>query len=457
MSVHSILYPLAFVVALAILIVFHEAGHFLAARWCGVKVLRFSVGFGKVLWLRRFGADQTEWALAAVPLGGFVKMLDEHEGPVAAAERHRAFNHQPVWRRFLIVAAGPLANLLLAVLLYWLLFLQGSDELRPLLAAPPAGSAAAVAQLQDGDMVRGVNGQPVRSWQEMRWEFTRVALDHQPVVLEVVSARQTLETRRISVETLSQEDLEQDLLGKLGLKPFRPPLKPLVGEVMPGSAAERAGIRPGDEVRMLDGQPVTDWREIVQRVRRAPGQRLSLELRRGMEPLSVTAVPDTAEEQGKPVGRLGMTVQEDASWHERMFVRLEYGPLAALGKAVRQTSETAGFTLKMMGRMVTGALSWKNLSGPLTIADYAGRSAQMGWIPYLNFIALISISLGVLNLLPIPILDGGHLLYYIVELVKGGPLPERVMEFGQKIGLAVLLMLMAFALYNDFYRLVYSS
>ena len=456
MTAHPVLYFLAFVLALAILIVFHEAGHFLVARLCGVKVLRFSVGFGKTLFVRRFGADQTEWAVSLIPLGGFVRMLDEHEGAVAPHELHRTFNRQPVWRRFLIVAAGPLANLLLAVLLYWGLFLQGSDELSPVVTMPAAGTAAIMAGMQEGDTVRSVNGQPVRSWQEMRWEFAQVALDRQPVVLEVLTASHALEIRRINTDSLQEDDLDKDVTGKLGLKPFQPKIRPVVGEVVKDSSAGRAGIRTDDEILAIDGVAITGWRDVVTKVKASPEKPLQIELQRGGQRLHLVAIPAVATEQEQRIGRLGMSVRDDPALHDQMFVRIDLGPMGALEKAVLQTGQTASFTLKMMGRMLTGDLSWKNLSGPVTIADYAGRSAQMGWMSYLNFIALISISLGVLNLLPIPILDGGHLLYYIVELAKGGPLPEGVMEFGQKIGLALLLMLMVFALYNDIHRLVSS-
>lgn len=454
MGSHLPFYIGAFVVALGVLIVVHEFGHFLVARLCGVKVLRFSVGFGKVLLMRRFGADRTEWAFAAFPLGGFVRMLDEREGPVEPQELPRAFNRQPVGRRFLIVAAGPLANLLLAILLYWVLFMQGSEELRPILAAPAADTPAAVAAVQDGEAVLSVNGKAVATWQELRWEFTQVALDHVPVRLEVVNARKEINQRSIATDLLGEADLEKDLLGRLGLKLYRPRLKPVVGEVSRGSVADKAGIKAGDEIVAIDGQTMAAWGDVVTKVRKSAGVALQLELRRGNETLAVAATPKSSEEGGQRIGLLGVVVKDDPAQHALLFTTVYYGPLDALVKATRQTWDTAAFSLKMMGRMVIGELSWKNLSGPVTIADYAGQSARMGWMPYLNFIALISISLGVLNLLPIPILDGGHLLYYIVEIVKGGPLSERVMEIGQQIGLALLLMLMAFAFYNDINRLV---
>lgn len=454
MTGHFPLYLAAFAVALGVLIVVHEFGHYLVARWCGVKVLRFSVGFGKVLLMRRFGADGTEWALAAFPLGGFVRMLDEREGPVAPHELSRAFNRQSVWRRFMIVAAGPAANLLLAVLIYWFLFMNGSEELRPILAAPPAATAASAAAIEDGEIVRSVNGRPVATWQELRWKLTQVALDHVPVRLELVNQRQEINLRLLATDGVKEDDLAGDLPGRLGLRPYRPQLAPVIGEVMPASAAEQAGLRPGDEVLRIDETPVSGWHEIVSRVRESPGVTLRFAVRRGSEVLTLKVTPSSADEQGQAVGRIGVVVRNDPAQHALLFTTVRYGAAAALGKAVHRTWEMSSFSLRMIGRMLTGDLSWKNLSGPVTIADYAGQSARMGVLPYLNFLALISISLGVLNLLPIPILDGGHLLYYVAEIVKGGPLSERVMEIGQQIGLALLMMLMAFAFYNDINRLI---
>lgn len=445
---------LAFVGALGLLVVVHELGHYWLARLCGVKVLRFSVGFGKVLWLRRFGRDQTEWAIAAIPLGGFVRMLDEREAPVAEHELARAFNRQPVARRFAIVAAGPLANLLLAVLIYWGLFMHGSEQLRAVVAAPEVNTVAAAAGIKAGDSIVNIDAEPIATWQEMRWVLTRRALDHQPLKLEVENPQHELRTLTLATAGLSEDDLGQDVLNVLGLVPYRPPLPALIGVVTPGSVAAQAGLQAGDRVLAIDAQPVREWSQVVARVRVSAGQRLQLTVLRQGQELSLEVTPAAAQEGQTRVGRLGVQVAQDDSLHERMFVKVSHAPWPALLRALVQTRDTAGFTLEMMGRMFTGAVSWTNISGPVTIADYAGQSAQMGWLPYLNFIALISISLGVLNLLPIPVLDGGHLLYYIAEIVKGGPLSERVMEVGQQIGLALLMMLMAFAFYNDINRLV---
>ncbi|MCX7172523.1 MAG: RIP metalloprotease RseP [Proteobacteria bacterium] len=451
---HFAYYLGAFALALGVLIVVHELGHFFIARLCGIKVLRFSVGFGRPLLVKRYGADKTEWAISAFPLGGYVKMLDEREGTVEPEELQRAFNRQPVWKRILVVIAGPLANLLLAILLYWVIFMQGMEELRPVLAAPPNASAAAAAEVHDGETVRSVNGRPVATWQEMRWELLQVAIDRTPVILEVINPRQEISIRRLDIKNLTEGDYESDLPSSLGLKPYRPQLRPIIGVVQSGSAAERAGMRSGDEFMAIDGRATLVWGDVSSLIRQSPGIPLAIELRREGESLRLQATPSSIEEGGQSIGRMGIQVKDDPALRQTMMITVRYGVSTAFVKATAQTWDTSIFSLRMIGRMITGEVSWKNLSGPVTIADYAGQSARLGWTYYLKFLALISISLGVLNLLPIPILDGGHLLYYIAEIIKGGPLSERIMEIGQQIGLFLLLMLMAFAFYNDINRLV---
>ena len=444
----------AFALALGLLVVVHELGHLVVARLCGIKVLRFSVGFGRPLLARRYGVDNTEWAISTFPLGGYVKMLDEREGPVEPHELPRAFNRQVVWKRILVVIAGPLANLLLAILLYWVIFMQGMEELRPVLAAPPSGTPAAAAEVQDGETVRSVNGRPVATWQELRWELMQVALDRTSVLLEVINGRHEISLRRLDIRQLSEADYESDLPSNIGLKLHRPRLRPIIDLVTAGSAAERAGLRSGDEFLAIAGRAVQAWGEVSATIRRSPGVPLDIEFRRNGETLSSQAIPAVVEEGGQKIGRMGIQVREDPALRQLMMTTVSYGASAALIKAITQTWDTSIFSLKMIGRMIAGEVSWKNLSGPVTIADYAGQSARLGWSNYLRFLALISISLGVLNLLPIPILDGGHLLYYVAEIVKGGPLSERVTEIGQQIGLCLLILLMAFAFYNDINRLV---
>ncbi len=444
----------AFVLALAVLIVVHEYGHYLAARLCGVKVLRFSVGFGRPLWMRRFGPDQTEWVVALFPLGGYVKMLDESEGNVSKEDAHRAFNRQSLGRRALVVAAGPAANLLLAVVIYWALFINGVQELRPVLGAPVENSLAARAEVEEGEVVRSISGKAVATWSELRWEAMRLALDREPLVLEVINARGEIAVRRIASAGLAPEALEGDPLRLLGLVLFRPRLKPVVGAVVADSPAAKAGMRVGDEIAAIDGIGVKGWSDAASRIREVTGRAIGIELLRDGATLRLDVRPTVVEEQGRRFGRIGIGVREDPAAFEAMMIEVAYGPVESIWRSLRLTWETSALTLRMMGRMVIGELSWKNISGPVTIADFAGQTARLGADHYLRFLALISISLGVLNLLPIPVLDGGHLLYYFAELLKGGPLSERSMEIGQQIGMSLLALLMVFALYNDINRLI---
>jgi regulator of sigma E protease len=451
----SLLHTIAsFVVALGVLIVVHELGHYLVARWAGVKVLRFCVGFGRPLWSRRFGRDQTEWAIAAIPLGGYVKMVDEREGAVAPEDLPRAFNRQTVGKRFLIVLAGPVANFLLAIALYWGLFVGGVQEMKPVVGTPPQGTLAAAAGLRAGDLVTHVDGQPVQSWQEVRWKVLHASLDRRAVGLEVIDARSRIERRVLDLTGVSGEQIEGDLMSGLGLRPFRPDVAPVIGKVTPGSAAERTGLRVGDRVSHVDGEPVPTWDAFVARVRPAAGRSLRFDVERDGRALVIEITPEPVAQNGERIGRIGAAPRVDPEGMKPYLVEIRHGPVEALGLAASKTWEMSVFSLRMLGRMLTGEVSWKNLSGPVTIADYAGQSAQLGLTPYLAFLALISISLGVLNLLPIPLLDGGHLMYYAVEVVKGSPLSERVMELGQRVGLALLLCLMAFAFYNDINRLL---
>jgi len=451
----SLLHTVAsFVIALGLLIVVHELGHYVVARWCGVKVLRFSIGFGRALVARRFGPDRTEWVIAAVPLGGYVKMVDEREGDVEPADLPRAFNRQSVWKRFAIVVAGPVANFLLAIALYWCLFMSGVQEAKPILAAPEAGTVAAQAGLRAGDTIRAINDEPVTGWQDVRWRLLQLALDRKQARIEVADQRGAIDWRTLDLSRTAADEVEGDLLAKLGLRLYRPELPPVIGKVIAGSVAASAGLGAGDRVLTVNGERIASWEALVAKVRASPGRALVLEIDRAGSARRVELVPEGATQGTETIGRIGAAPQVDEGALKAYYFEVRYGPVDAAAKAVARTWEMSVFSLRMLGKMVIGEVSWRNLSGPVTIADYAGQSASLGLAPYLAFLALISISLGVLNLLPIPLLDGGHLMYYTIEVLKGSPVSERAMEIGQRAGLAVLLFLMAFAFYNDINRLL---
>ena len=443
----------AFIVALGVLIVVHEYGHYIVARLCGVKVLRFSVGFGRTLFVKRTGKDQTEWVIAAVPFGGYVKMLDEREGPVDAQEAHRAFNRQTVWRRILIVIAGPVFNFVFAVLVYAGLFMYGLPEARPVLGAPLESSLAAAAGVKSGDTVRSIDGEPVATWQDLRWQILQAALQRQAVRLETLNERGHIATVTIDLRDFPANEVEGDVLERIGLRLWRPSLEPILGQLVAGGPAERAGLAPGDRILRADGKDVETWEALVAAVRAHPGVPLQLVVQRDGATRATEVTPDSVSAGQGRVGRIGAAPRVPPSHADKILIRVQHGPLASLAKGAAKTWDISIFSLKMLGRMLIGEVSWKHLSGPVTIADFAGQSAQMGWISYVSFLALISISLGVLNLLPIPLLDGGHLMYYVIEIVKGGPVSERAMELGQRVGLALLLVMMAFAFYNDLNRL----
>lgn len=449
-----VFYLLAFVVVLGVLIVFHELGHYLAARYCGVKVLRFSVGFGKTLYMRRFGVDRTEWAVGAFPLGGYVKMLDEREAPVAPEEQHRAFNRQSVGKRSLIVAAGPLANFLLAIFLYWIVFMAGSEELLPVLGQPPADTPAAIAGIKNGEQVRSMDGEPVPTWTDLRWMLLQKAVDRDSVELEVINDQREIALRRLPLLAVGEQGWEGDVLAQLGVVFFKPDMAPIIGRVVSGAPGDLAGLLPGDEILSVDGRDVLTWYEFVIRVRDSAGLRLQLEVQRGERIVAVDVVPEAVSERGQKVGKIGVAVAESVAGQREIKTFVRYGPFSAAGKAVVETWDKSVFSLVMLGKMLTGDVSWKNLSGPVTIADYAGQSARLGLDYYLKFMAMVSISLGVLNLLPIPVLDGGHLMYHMIEVVRRRPLSERAMAVAQQIGVSLLLILMAFAFFNDINRLL---
>lgn len=445
---------LSFLLALTILIFVHELGHYLVARWCGVKVLRFSIGFGKPLLTWRVGADRTEWSVSAIPLGGYVKMLDEREqgtDAIAPEELPRAFTQQPLGRRALIVAAGPVANFLLAIALYGMLNGVGVQEPAARVGAPPEASAAAAAGIAAGDLILSADDREVRSWTELRLRLVDAVIERRPVVLTVQGQGSQ---RQVSLDLsgLGPGEVERDFLRTLGLELRRGRI--VVSSVLPDSAAMRAGLQTGDQVLSLDGEPVGLASAMVDAIRLKPSVPMRVEVLRGQDAVLLEVVPDARPsdrpgEEGRTIGRIGAGVSNPVE-----MIEVRYGPLESVQRAVAHTWDMSAFSLRMLGKMFTGELSWRNLSGPVSIADYAGQSARVGWQAYASFLALISVSLGVLNLLPIPVLDGGHLVYYALEAARGRPLSERFLELTQKAGLAVIAAMMVVALFNDITRLI---
>ena len=453
----DILYKVVFfLVALGPLVVFHELGHYWVARLCNVKVLRFSLGFGKPLrtWVR--GADRTEWALAAIPLGGYVKMLDEREGPVAASDLPRAFNRQNVWKRIAIVIAGPLANLLLAVVVYWALFMHGVPGIRPVVGAPVAASVAAKAGFVAGDTITRIGDDQVTTWQDARWTLLKLAVpsaNRGAVAVQVVTDNGESARRNLDLSGLTAADLDGDFLKTLGVAPLQIKGPAEIKQVAAGGAAERAGLKAGDEIVAFNNVQVDSVEQTIKLIQESAGKPAIIEVRRAGAALAPTAItPDAVTEAARTVGRIGAVLQTRQSSLDKYRVAVRYGPVDSLGQALAKTWDTSIFSLRMLGKMLVGQISLKNLSGPITIADYAGKTAQLGWIPFAGLLALLSISLGVLNLLPIPLLDGGHLMYYIVEIFKGAPVSDHVMEIGQRIGMGLLLLMMALAIFNDVNR-----
>ncbi|MCW7540316.1 RIP metalloprotease RseP [Aquabacterium sp. A7-Y] len=448
---------LAFLVTLAILIVVHEWGHYRMAKACGVKVLRFSVGFGKVLWRRQRSPDSTEFVVSALPFGGYVRMLDEREGPVAPGEVQRAFNRQPLRSRALIVAAGPAANLILAIVLYAAAGWVGTDEPKALLGAPQRGSMAEQAGLRAGDWIQSVrqdgdDTQAVRSFNDLRWVLIDAMVDRRDLTLEVTDARGShARWVELPLSRLGSEDVDAELLQKVGIG--APYSEPVMGEIVPTGPAAQAGLRPGDRVLKVDGEVIEEGARLRERIRAAlrdgRPQPMLWQIERDGQRLELQVTPKIDSVEGRSVARIEAYVGRPPE-----MVKVSYGVLDGLAYGWQRTWEVSALSLKMMGKMLIGEASLKNLSGPLTIADYAGQSARLGLAYYLGFLALVSVSLGVLNLLPLPVLDGGHLMYYLFEGVTGRPISDAWLDRLQRAGVAIMLLMTSLALYNDVARLL---
>ncbi len=442
-----------FIVAIGVLITFHEFGHFWVARKVGVKVIRFSIGFGPPLWRYQKAPRDTEFVIAAMPLGGYVRMVDEREGEVAPEDLPYAFNRQSLAKRVAIVAAGPLFNLLLAVLLYWVVLISGEVGLKPIVGSPLPGTLAAQAGFQTEDEILSVEGQQTLTWNQVFGRLTAEMMKDLTIRVEVKTATGERKIRILEIPRELANDPEK-LGTQLGLKPWEPPIPAIIERVEPGSPAEQAGLRSRDRVIAVNGKKIDDWRQLVAVVRDSPGQMLRLEIERDGEHLSLTLIPDAVSDpNGNEVGRIGAGVKVPEGLYDRMKVTYRLGPVEALTTAVGRTIEFSWLTLKMMGKMVVGEASVKNLSGPISIAQYAGQSAALGMNYFLKFLAIVSISLGILNLLPIPMLDGGHLFFYLIEGIRGKPLSDETIAMAQQIGLTILLALMALAFILDIQRL----
>ena len=439
-------------IALGVLVTFHEFGHFWVARRCGVKVLRFSVGFGMPLlrWHDKYG---TEFVIAAIPLGGYVKMLDEREGAVPADQLEQSFNRKSVRQRIAIVAAGPIANFLLALVFFWVLAMLGSEQVRPVVGAVEAGSIAAKAGLSAGEEIVAIDGEPTSGWAAVNLQLVRRLGESGSVQLLVRAPGATADTaRELLLDQWLKGADEPDPIRSLGIRPWRPALAPVLAELDPKGPAQAAGLKTGDRLLALDGETVGDWQQVVDWVRGRPDGKVVLQVERDGARIDVPLTLGIRGEGKAASGYLGAGVK-GVEWPPEMLREVSFGPLEAIGEGARRTWTMSVLTLDSLKKMLFGELSVKNLSGPITIAKVAGASAQSGVADFLNFLAYLSISLGVLNLLPIPVLDGGHLLFYLIEWARGRPLSDRVQGWGIQIGISLVVGVMLLALVNDLGRL----
>ncbi len=458
MDLFSIFYSvLAFVSAIGILVTIHEFGHYWVARLCGVKVLRFSVGFGKPLLIKKAGLDQTEYVLAAIPLGGYVKMLDEREGVVAEADLARAFNRQPVSKRFAIVAAGPVFNFLFAIAAYSLMYISGVNGIKPYVGEISNPGIAQSAGIQQKDLIMSVNGIPTPSWEKARLTLMQESIDAAQLHLQVQGKDLQIRDLQLDISSLNfLQDEKADLLKQLGLGMWRPQIPPQIDEVLAGGAAQAAGLKEGDKIISLNHQKISNIRQWVDIIRANADVEMALVVQRDNQRISLQIRPRLKLVEGKQIGYIGVknVIVIPQEMRQQLRVVEKYGVIDATLEAVNKTWQMSVLTLKVLGKLVVGEASMKNLSGPITIAKYAGLSAQIGLEQFFAFLAIISISLGVLNLLPVPMLDGGHLMYYCIEIIKGSPVSEGMEAVGQRVGMALLMMLMTIAIYNDVLRLV---
>jgi len=448
--IHTLFY---FIVAIGVLVAFHEFGHFWVARRAGVKVLRFSIGFGKVLWSHQKNAESTEYVLSAIPLGGYVKMVDEREGEVKAEDLPYAFNRQSLLARTAIVAAGPIFNLLLAVSLFWAVLVIGETGIKPILGQIEQGTLAAKAGFAEGEQILSVNGKLTPTWSEAIGTLISSAIDgEQDIQVQVKTFDDQQSTKVLNITEADTESPEV-LYQRLGFKPWSPKLKAVIGKVLPDSAALAAGLKPGDLIVSADGIAINEWTQWVEYVKSHADIQIKTIIERDGVQLPVNVTPSGVKTDKKTEGKIGASVQVPEGLVESMSVEYALSPLAALPVAFTTTYDYSVATVKMMSKMLIGKASVENLSGPISIAQYAGQSASLGLVHFLKFMALVSVSLGVLNLLPIPVLDGGHLLFFAFEAIKGKPVSEKIQIFFQQVGMALLMSLMVLAMFMDVEKL----
>ncbi|EOD56806.1 sigma E protease regulator RseP [Aeromonas molluscorum] len=441
----------AFIVALGLLVAVHEFGHFWVARRCGVKVERFSIGFGKAIW-RRMGKDGTEYVLALIPLGGYVKMLDGRVDELKPGEEAQAFNHKSVWARMAIVAAGPMANFVFALFAFWLMFMIGVPSVKPIVGEVRSHSIAAEAGLLPGMQIVEVGGEPTGDWESIVYALIS-HLGDDSVQLKLTEPKSSYASdKTLELKSWTFDPDKESPIVSLGIIPLGAKVLPVVAEVVPDSASATAGMRKGDKILALDGQPLTDWAAFVGKVQSSPDQPLQLTIERDGREQSITLTPHAKEVKGKAVGFVGLSPQV-VPLPDEYRILLQYGPLDALWQGMHKTWSLITLTFDMIGKLIGGIVSLDNLSGPISIAKGAGNSADYGLVYFLGFLALISVNLGIINLFPLPVLDGGHLVYFLIEAVTGKPVSEKIQEVGFRIGAAILMLLMGIALFNDFARL----
>ncbi|WP_368169554.1 sigma E protease regulator RseP [Aeromonas sp. R4-3] len=441
----------AFIVALGLLVAVHEFGHFWVARRCGVKVERFSIGFGKAIW-RRIGKDGTEYVLALIPLGGYVKMLDGRVDELKPGEEAQAFNHKSVWARMAIVAAGPMANFVFALFAFWLMFMIGVPSVKPVVGEVRPASIVAQAGIEPGMEIVGVGDEATEDWESVTYALISHLGDKSVQLKLKAPGASYAVNKTLMLDSWTFDPDKESPIGSLGIVPLGGKVLPVVQAIVPSSASEKAGLQVGDRIKGVGDQAITEWTEFVERVQQSPEQPLQVTVEREGSDLTLTLTPDVKKVRGQMVGFVGLSPQL-VPLPDEYRVLLQYGPLQALWHGVQKTWSLITLTFDMIGKLIGGIVSLDNLSGPISIAKGAGSSADYGLVYFLGFLALISVNLGIINLFPLPVLDGGHLVYFLIEAVTGKPVPEKIQEIGFRIGAAILMLLMGIALFNDFARL----